>query len=390
VEVYALDSLYRRQTVVDRYISLIWTERLSSAGDFELDLPSTLENRNLFSKGTRLAMNESVYVMTVETVEDTTDDNDASVLKITGRSLEAVLDNRIARGSMNNLTDEPQWVLTGLPQAIATQIFHDICVTGILNPGDIIPMINEGSIFPADTIPPPPDSVTIALDPMTVYSALVQICNQFLMGFRLVRNGDTSQLYFDVYTGSDRTTHQSTMSPVLFSPDLGNLQNTSEISSDATYKNVAYVISAVGSEVVYALDVDVSVGGFDRRVLMVQADDITDPDPVIASAQMIQRGTEQLALNRHTSAFDGEISQTSEYKYGRDYYLGDLVSARNTDGVTNDMQVTEHIFSSDATGDHSYPTLALSEFVTPGSWLAEPPDEVWSDLLDTDHWADRP
>jgi Siphovirus ReqiPepy6 Gp37-like protein len=390
VEVYILDSLYRRQTVVDKFISLVWSERFNTLGDFELDLQSTLENRNLFTKGARLAMNESYRVMVVETVEDSTNDDGARLLKITGRSLEAILDSRLARGSIDDTTTTPQWVLTGTPASIASQIFHDVCVTGVLNTADIIPLVTEGSIFPADTIPPPPDSITLAIDPQTVYAAESALCAQYLLGFRLVRNGDLSQLYFDIYSGSDRTIHQALLPAVLFSPDLDNLQDTSELSSTATYKNVAYVMSPVGFEIVYALDVDPGINGFDRQVLMVNADDITDPDPAVATAQMIQRGLEQLALNRMTSAFDGEISQTSQYKYGRDYNLGDLISMRNIDGVTNDMQVTEHIFTSDDTGDHSYPTLTLSQFVTPGSWAAEPPDEVWSDLPDTDHWADRP
>lgn len=389
MELYILDSLYRRQTVVDRFESLIWTERFSAYGDFELHLHSTLENRNLFPAGTRFVINESYRVMTVETVEDSTDDNGIKLLKLTGRSLEAILDSRLARGSTDDLTTNPKWILTGTPVEIAKQIFHDICVTGILHASDIIPMVTEGSIFPADTIPAPVDDISYEIDPKTVYTVEKDLCDQYLLGFRLVRNLDTSQLYFDIYTGSDRTTHQSVLPAVLFSPELNNLENTSELSSNATYKNVAYVLSPVGFEIVYAPGSDSSIAGFDRQVLIVQADDITDTDPPTASAQMIQRGVDELAKNRKTSAFDGEISQNSQYKYGVDYNLGDLVTLRNTDGVMNDMQVTEQILVSDNEGDRSYPTLTVNQFVTPGSWLALPADKVWNDYT-TEHWADLP
>lgn len=389
MDIYILDSLYRRTEVVDRYESLIWTERFSSVGDFELKLQSTLGNRNKFVEGTKLAILPSYRVMIVETVEDSIDDQGQQILTVKGLSLEAVLDQRMARSAMNDTTTNPSWTLTGTPKVIATQMFHDICVTGVLDVGDKIPLINEGSIFPADTTPAPTDSITYIIDPDTLYNAEKTLCDQYLMGFRLVRNADTAQLWFDIYMGSDRTSHQATLPAVIFSPGLGNLHNTSELRSLALYKNAAYVITPVGTRIVYPVDVDPTTSGFDRRVLIVKADDITDTDPVVAQALMLQRGTDELAKNRKVQAFDGEISQTSQYVYGVDYNLGDLVETRNVDGVSNNMQVTEHIFVSDKEGVRSYPTLAVTQFVTPGSWVALPADKVWNDFT-TEHWADLP
>lgn len=389
MEVYILDSLYRRIDVVDRFESLVWSERFSAYGDFELQVHSTLENRNRFSEGTRLAMNESYRVMTIETVKDYADSEGRQILEIKGRSLEAILEDRLARGSMADLTTEPKWVLEGTPLEIATKIFHDICVTGILDPGDIIPMVVEGSIFPDDTISPPIDEITYEIDPKSVYQAVKELCDLYLMGFRLVRNFDTSQLYFDVYTGSNRTANQSLLPAVIFSPGLDNLQNTSELTSIANYKNVAYVISPVGTEIVYAQDIDPSIEGFERRILMVKADDITDTDPLIATEKMIRRGYEELGKNRRVRAFDGEISQNSQYQYGRDYNLGDLIQLNNSSGVSNVMQVTEQIFVSDAQGDRSYPTLTINQLVTPGSWLSVPTDQVWIDLGETEYWENQ-
>ncbi len=391
MEVYILDSLFRREQVIDNFDSLIWTERLSAYGDFELIMHSTLENRTRFPAGIRLAMNESYRVMTVETVEDTTDAEGRMLLKLKGRSLEAILDDRVARAELSDLTTDPKWVITGLPKAIAEQIFHDICVTGVLDAGDIIPSVVEGTIFPTDTIAEPSDSVTIEFDPTTVYQAIKNVCDLYDMGFRLVRDLDTSLLYFDIYTGSDRTSQQTTLPAVIFSPDLDNLQNTTELTTIAVYKNVAYVISPVGHEVVYPLDIDPTIAGLDRHVLLVKADDITDPDGPTASAKMIQKGLEELSKYRKFSAFDGEINQNSAYKYGIDYNVGDLIEMRNTDGVTNNMQVTEQIFVSDRDGERSYPTLSVNKFITPGSWSAWDYNQVWEDLDPSDEtWSEQP
>lgn len=387
MEVNILDSLYRRIDVVDDFKSFIWTERHRAYGDFELILPSSFKNRSRFTEGMRFSINDSYRVMTLETVLDSIDDQGTSFLKLTGRSLEAVMDSRLARGSMDDTTTEPTWILTGTPKNIAAQIFHDICITGILDPKDTIPEIIEGNIFPEDTILPPTDIVAYSVDPKTVYQAVKDICDVYLMGFRIVREPISNQLYFDIYTGSDRTLHQTILDPVIFSQDFDNLKNTSELRSIALYKSIAYVISPVGCQKVYAPGADVSATGFDRQVLFVQADDITDTDPLISTPKLIQRGMEALSQNRRVSAFDGEITQYSKYKYGVDYNLGDLVQQKNKDGAMSDMQVTEQIFVSDAEGDRSYPTLTINQFITPGSWLALPAGKHWEDFT-TETWSD--
>ena len=388
MELYILDALLRRETVVDKFESLIWTERFAQAGDFELVLHSTSEFRKLFVAGKRIAVNTSHRVMIVDSVENSVDSDLKATLTIKGSSIERLLEDRVAKATMSDTTTEPKWALTGTAGAIIRQIFHDICVTGTLDTQDIIPFIHEGNVlFPTSTIPEPPGTISVEIEPTTVYKAITELCVLYDLGFRLYRNLDTSALYFDVYSGSDRTTSQTTLPAVVFSPELENLQNTTEFTTTASYKNVAYVFSPVGFEIVYAEGVDPSVSGFDRRVLVVNATDITSTDGPTATAQMIQRGKEELSKNRVFSGFDGEINQSSTYKYGVAYNLGDLVEIRNADGVTTNMRVTEQIFVSDANGERSYPTLSIDLFINAGSWLSWDYNQVWSDLGTTEYWS---
>lgn len=390
MEVYALDRLLRRIRVFDMFESLIWTERFNSIGDFELVLPSTSETRRTFRVGLHLAINESYRVMVVESVENSTNSDGKSTLTVKGRSLESILDDRVAKDTMSNLTVEPKWNLTGTPAAICRQIFNDICVTGNLSPADIIPFVQPGDILPEDTIPEPIDELIVALEPTTVYQAIKDLCDLYGMGFRLIRNFDLSQLYFAIYMGSDRTSQQSILPPVVFSPDFDNLQNTTEFVSTSTYKNIAYVFSNVGVEVVASTEQDPDDAGFERRVLMVEVTDVPDGStPAVASAYMIQKGLEGLTEHRRISGFDGELNQHSQYKYGIDYSLGDLVEQRSDDGITNIMQVTEQIFVCDAEGERAYPTLTINNFVTPGSW-ATMGFRVWEDMLPTEFWNTMP
>lgn len=389
MEAYILDALYRRIQVVDQFESLIWTERYAAIGDFQMDIHSNSNFRRILKAGAKLAINDSYRVMEVETIEDK-DENGEKLLVVKGRSMEKILEDRVARPSKANLTTTPRWTITGLPADIARKLFHDICVLGVLDPTDVIPGVTEASIFPEDTIPEPSTTITVEIETDTLYKVLGQLCDMYDLGFRLVRDPNNNQFYFDVYTGSDRTTSQTTLEPVIFSPDLDNLQNPTELTSIAAAKNVAYVISPVGFEIVYPEEVDpAAVTGLERRVLFVKADDVTDTDAAAATAKMIQRGKEELAKWRSFSAFDGEINQNSQYKYGRNYNLGDLVEQRNSDGVTNVMRITEQIFVSDKEGERSYPTLTINKFITPGSWAAWNYNQEWVDLEpDPTAWAD--
>lgn len=389
MEVYTLDSLYRREYVIDQFESLIWTDRYIPFGDFEISIRSTLESRSRLKVGTRLAMTESLSVMVVETVEDGTDKDGKRVLKATGRSLENILDDRVAKDSLSNTTTSPIWSINLPPADVARKIFHDICVTGILSPLDVIPFIVEGSFLPVNTIAEPVDPITVEIEPTTVYAALKSICETWNLGFRMLREYDMSKIYFDVYTGSDRTTGQTILPSVIFTPELDNLQDTTDLTTIASEKNVAYVFSPAGFQMVFPPDVDVDVEGFERRVLVVNATDITEENPDVTAA-LIQRGVEELAKNRKFRAFDGEISQSSQYKPNRDYYLGDLVEVRDVDGETNNMRVTEIIYVQDSEGSRSYPTLALNSFITTGSWLSWTGNKVWVDYGEDEFWADQP
>jgi len=388
VELYTLDSQLRRAAVIDRFESMIWTERFSAWGDFELHIFSTPEMRRLLPAGVRLSMSDSYRVMTTELIENTSDSEGRAMLKVTGRSLEALMDERVARNTFANLTTTPKWVLTGTPGDIARQIFNEIMRTNVNFADDQLPFLVAGSLFPPGTIEEPDEVITVEFGLVSVYKAVQEICNAYDLGFRIVRNFDNSELYFDIYAGNDRTTLQNTLAPVVFAPNLDNLTNISEVTSTANYRNVAYVYHPLATQVVTADGVSVEVEGFERRVLPVDASDIDLPAGTELNNALQQRGRDELAKNRPVQAFDGELPNNSPYRYEIAYQLGDKVEMRNDDGVTNQMRVTEQIFVSDAQGERSYPTLAIDRFITPGSWFAWDYNQTWANA--DGHWGDLP
>lgn len=278
MELYTLDSLFRRNAVIDRFESLIWAERYFAWGDFELVLFSTPEVRKQIVTGVRFALNESYRVMQVESVENKMDSEGRLLLTAKGRTLESILEDRSARNNFVELTAMPKWVLTGTPAEICREIFNTVCRDNQYFQEDQIPFLMEGTLFPPTTIAEPDVVITVELELKSVYKAIKEICEAYNLGFRLVRNFDFSELYFDIYTGSDRTTLQSVLPPVIFSQSLDNLADTTELMSVDNYKNVAYVYHPISVQIVIADGTPTEIAGFDRRVLQVDAKDIEVPE----------------------------------------------------------------------------------------------------------------
>lgn len=388
MDVFVLDNFLVRDTVIDSYFSCIWSERVSSVGDFELVVQNTPEMKRLLAVGKRLGINESKRVMVIETHDAQEDAEGRDVLTVSGRSLESILMERLAwvdptAGSETN----PKWLYADTPGFMARWIFYQSCVVGAMSPADILPFYVAGSTYPADTIPEYLDIVNFELEIGTVYERIKDICDQYKMGFRLYKGQDDSKLYFNVYQGNDRTTQQTTLDPVVFSPSLDNLAKIQELTSVENLRNVAFVYSKAKSIYVYAEGSDANTSGLSRRVLLVDATSVEETTEPNLTRTLTQKGNEALSKNRSITAFDGEISQIDQYVYGLHYELGDLVEMQSGSGTTNNMRVTEQIFVSDGSGTRSYPTLSVDLLITPGSWLAWDANEEWATAAGT--WSEQ-
>lgn len=380
MELFILDDLFRRITLIDTFESFIWTERFQAEGDFEMKLASNRTNKSIFKVGSWVSMNKSYRVMQIRKVVDVTEADGQAYLRVSGRSLEGLLRDRVAMQSFYVGEPPEGWKLEKTPVEIARQLFHDVCVTGILNVKDIIPNVTEGvppwpSNLPYSTTP-----VSAMVSPTNLYDAIVQICGTWEMGFRLLRLNDDINLSWDVYSGSDRTSGQSLLPAVIFSPQLDNFSNISEVLTIEDTKNVAYVLGAAKVLEVYPEDAPPTISGVNRNVLIVDAKDINAIDFPNVDAALTQRGLEALAAHRSFQGFDGEVRQDSGYLYQRDYFLGDLVELRQGTGSSNTMRVTEQIFVSDGEGERMYPTLQIQQYVDLGSWFARDPTQNWVSL----------
>lgn len=391
MDLYTLGADYRRQSVVDSYESLIWTERYAEYGDFELVVSADSANRETLPVGTWLAINESQRLMKVRTVDDSLDADGRAMLTIKGLSMEAELEERMARQTMTqHLTQRPTWNIRGWPANIVRYMFEQVCLVGVLSFRDVWP--NTYSVPPpnqGDRIPEPVPSIEVEIKPQTLYSAIKDLCDSYDMGFRVLWNNNPGSFQFQVYTGFNRTTSQDVNPVVIFSPDLDNLRQTSTFSSIHDEKNVVMVISDTHTLFVYGSGAE-KKSGLDRRGLILEVTDIPEGlDEGEIEVFLYDRGMAELAKHREQYLFDGEIQPRSQFRYGRDYELGDLVELRNYAGEDQQMMVIEQIFVSDGEGVREFPTLAMPANLTEGTWRLWPGTMSWADA-EGDTWASMP
>ncbi len=93
MDLYTLDSTFLKQDTIDDFVSVIWTERYTSAGDVTLLLNATPEMTQKLSEGIYLSQSESQEVMLLETLS-----TDKGILTVTGSSLLSFLNGRVVWG----------------------------------------------------------------------------------------------------------------------------------------------------------------------------------------------------------------------------------------------------------------------------------------------------
>lgn len=343
--------------VVENYESVIWTDRYQEYGDFEIYTPVTHEIIASIKQDYYLNNRNSEHTMIVEKLLIKTDVEEGHHITITGRSLESLLNRRIVWG---------QKILTGnLQNGIETLLNENV-----ISPSDSARKI-ENFIFEAST----DERITkLTIDAQytgdNLYDIVEKLCKENDIGFKVILN-DNKQFVFKLYCGNDRSYEQTENPYVVFSPNFENIINSNYIESKSAFKNVTLVGGeGEGSERKY-----VTVGdsrGLDRRELFTDARDISydtgeiDPDTgetiklteTEYNAQLIQRGNEDLSENKDIVSFEGEVETTSMFRYGEDFFNGDIVQVANEYGHETRSRITEVVTYENEKGTSVYPTFS--------------------------------
>lgn len=356
MELIVLDTSLKMLSVLDTFESLIWTERFSAYGDFEVYTSINDSVLDLLKEDYYLWLRESDQTMIIEDRKIESDAEDGDHFTATGRSLESILDRRIIW---------KQTILSGNFQNGIKKLLDE----NIINPSDTSRKV-DNLIFEAST-----DSAitSLTVDAQftgdNLYDAIKKLCDSKDIGFQ-IKLSDDNKFVFKLYAGTDRSYDQFANPYVIFSPKFENVINTNYLESKKTLKTVTLVAGEGEGSDRRTTTVACSSGagsGLERRELFTDARDVssTVDDRTLTdaeyNAQLSQRGSENLAENILTKSFEGKVETTRMYKYGEDFFKGDIVQIVNEYGIEGKARVTEIIRSQSKDGLDSYPTFVTVE-----------------------------
>lgn len=364
MDLMTLDGNNQPAKLIENYDSLIWSERYSTIGDFEIQTGNVDQFMTLLPEGTNLTLRDSNVPMMVETHQIDRKKNTPQNLTIKGRAWEAILDRRIAIQSVAALTGSDDWVVNvKTPSDLAYYIIVKICVEGLVSAKDIFEAAKVQFPTPVDyltsTGPTKPFTVSrgqlldivvgllqteAAADTTTVPVTPAIVPH----GIRAVRPSPAgTAIAIQIYTGVDKS------QTVYFDATRDLLDDGSYLFSKVGSANAAYGVLKNIAASMYEGTPEPS--GLARRVILVDGSQSDIADATILKNEM----SSAMAAAHETAIFDGSVNtDLSPYKYGVDYNLGDIVKVVGDYGLVTNARVTEYIRSEDKTGSKAYPTLS--------------------------------
>lgn len=348
MELLVLNKNFESVAVIDVYESMIWTDRYNAYGDFELYFAMDANLLEYLRVDYYLWMKDSEHCMIIENLKINADSENGNHLIVTGRSLESILERRIIWGQ---------------------QIFNGNLQNGIqtmLNECIISPSISDRKIEDFIFIPSTDPKITsLKIDHQytgdCLYDVIKGLCEENNIGFKIVLT-DENQFAFSLYAGVDRSYDQTENPYVVFSPNFENIINSNYFSSKLEFRNVTLIAGEGEGASRRTLTVG-SAAGLERRELFTDARDISSDteNGVLTNAeymaQLRARGLKNLANHVITTAFEGEVEATRLFKYGKDFFIGDIVQIANEYGNEGSAFVSELVISNSEDGLSIYPTF---------------------------------
>ena len=288
--------------IEENYSSLVWTERYQAPGDFVLEIPISEANFDVYRRGNYVILDESKEVMVIETL-NINDEVEDPILEISGRSLSCFLERRLnASRLLENYASDIEYV-GELGEVIDQMVKDDITDPFMeayvwtyyrwynpeeTDPSDLPGFIRTGTVdtrnyyvaygygpkcypnycedgytevwkrekvkkkFNADyrkiagfayENQCPEIQVSKQYGQiMTLLDLITSFAKAYVFGFRVIL-GENNEILLQTYKGTDRTSNQKTLDPVIFNPVMDNITYVNYFEDQTDYRNTALAYS---------------------------------------------------------------------------------------------------------------------------------------------------
>lgn len=395
MDIYVLDRVYNQIGIIDDFASFIWAKRYTQFGDCELYISATRENVQLLQRGHFiLRSDDNDMICRIRSIELETNEETGDFLIVKGEDCRAILNQRIVWKQTNFKGYAGDFIARLIDQNLINPT-NDAGHNGLRKIHNFTRRAWSGFNDNID--------IQTTFDP--VGDKVVEVCQMFDYGSKVTWEND--QFVFDLYRGTNRSYGQTVNPYVVFSPDFENLISTRYSIDSTGYYSIALVGGS--GEGANRHRVTTHIGdyvGIDRYELFVDANDTSNelsyedlavlyPNGTIASESgkvyysvngekiatldsasnptqavlendayyelLVERGKERLAETGTLVSFDGEVEPNNSFVYGKDYFLGDIVTVMNDYGVSADARITEVVESFNESGHSIIPTFEYIE-----------------------------
>lgn len=349
MDIYVMDGVNGIIGLIDTYNSVIWNMQYFGKNDFQLVTAANDANMDLLQEG-RLLVRESDIkldnynnVMLIEKVQIDLDSEKGWLLTVTGKGLKNLLSRRVVWSQITS---------TGTVETTIRQAITDNAINPT-DPNRAIPNLV------LDSLQGFTDTADIQLLGENLAEWLESVCTTYGYGWDIyIKN---HQFVFKLYQGTDRSYNQSSVVPVVFSPEFDNL-----LSSSYSYDKSGYINAAlIGGEGQGTAKRTASIGtasGLARFETYVDGSSVSSNGEIITveeyTALLQSYGKEQIAGSQITKSFDGEVIPDGLYKLNTDYFLGDIVQIQNEKGISATPRIIEIIYADDENGTSVVPTFS--------------------------------
>ncbi len=343
-------------------LSIMWVERYRDPGEFELTDTLSSGLREALPIGTLISHANTLDVMFVENHEIDDSQSEDPIIKITGRSLEAYLENRIV--GTNQIRANPV-IGAGYNLAAANTWNQSVILINDHINSNTQPNDNFGNIIATSAVSGITGvSEARLLKPEAVDKALLDILAIDDLGIKVIRrnqfgapNGSATQTVFCVHNGVNRS------SSVIFAWQGGDLDTVDYLWTDKPLKNSAMIIGRYVNTYVDTANMT----KWNRKIMIVNADDIdgnlsAPPSGAALNSivtQMQTRGKQAIEKQNRLTLTRADISNISKYQYRKDFNIGDLISLDGNFGQIAVMRVTEYVEIQDENGQTGHPTFSI-------------------------------
>lgn len=350
MNVYVLDKSFNVIDVIDNYESCIWNIYYFNVGDFELYLPATTHNIALLRAGRYLVRDKDLIdgnmynIMIIRKLNIKTDIEQGNYLTVAGKCLKSILRRRIV------------WTQTILSGKVEN------CLRLLISENAISPVIAERKIaqLTLGELKGFTETMRKQITGDNLGDSVVDICTTYGIGWRVYVNSD-KRMVVEFFKGSDRSDNQTENARVTFSTDYDTLLNSDYTLDTEEYANVALVAGEGEGSARKTVSVG-TASDLDRYEIYVDSRDSSTNDGEITETdyyeQLKEAGVDELETRKYTESFEGEIEPYSNYIYGTDYHLGDIVNVKNEYGVTATPRIIGVIESNSDEGVSVIPTFS--------------------------------